>query len=154
MDLQLLLKRLPSVEKVLTDDRVSILITPSSRRGITCLVREAIDDYRRLLIESKKIVKGKDEDIAGTIVENVVGEVKRLTRSSFKRVINAAGVVLYTNLGRAVLGKEVQAEITKAASGYIDLEIDLESGRRVKRERHVAKLLSLLTGSKIGRAHV
>lgn len=147
MNLQLLLKRLPSVEKVLTDARLSVLITPSSRKGITRLVREAIDDYRCALIEGDESVSGKKEDIARAIVTDVAGKVEKLTGSVSRKVINATGVVLYTNLGRAVLGKQVQAEIAKAASGYIDLEIDLETGQRIKREGRAARLLSLLTGA-------
>ncbi|MCD6379580.1 L-seryl-tRNA(Sec) selenium transferase, partial [bacterium] len=147
MNLQSLLKNLPSVERVLTDDRIGMLVTPSSRKGVTRLVREVIENYRRALTDGDKTVPGKEEDITRAIVIDVAGEVERLTGSIFKRVINAAGVILYTNLGRAVLGKQVQAEIAKAASGYIDLEVDLETGKRIKRETRVAKLLSLLTGS-------
>ncbi len=147
MNLQLLLKRLPSVEKVLTDTRLSVLITPSSRKGITRLVRETIDEYRCALLEGDKTVLGKEGDIASAIVMDVAGKVKKFTGSVSRKVINATGVILYTNLGRAVLGKQVQAEIAKAASGYIDLEIDLETGQRIKREGRAARLLSLLTGA-------
>ncbi|HMA76747.1 MAG TPA: hypothetical protein VKO43_05540, partial [Candidatus Krumholzibacteriaceae bacterium] len=148
MNLQVLLKSLPSVEKVLKDDRINLLITPFSRKGIVDLVRRAISGCRRAIIEGEGTVAGKEEDLTDAIVTEVTGKVKKLTESVSSRVINASGVVLYTNLGRAVLGKQVQAEIKKAASGYIDLEIDLETGKRVKRERRAAKLLSVLTGAR------
>ncbi|MDZ7859631.1 MAG: L-seryl-tRNA(Sec) selenium transferase [Candidatus Krumholzibacteriota bacterium] len=147
MNLQVLLKSLPSVEKVLKDDRINILITPFSRKGVVQLVRRAISGYRRAIIEGEGTVSGREEDLTGAIVTEVVEKVKKLTGSVSNRVINASGVVLYTNLGRAVLGEQVKAEIKKAASGYIDLEIDLETGQRVKRERRAAKLLSLITGA-------
>jgi L-seryl-tRNA(Ser) seleniumtransferase len=126
---------------------MGMLITPSSRKGVTRLVREVIDNYRRALTEGDKTVPGKEEDITSAIVTDVAEEVERLTGSIFRKVINATGVILYTNLGRAVLGKQVQVEIAKAASGYIDLEVDLETGKRIKRESRAAKLLSLLTGA-------
>ena len=146
MDIQSSLKRLPSVEKVLEDVRIAPRITLLSRKGITRIVREAIERRRAMLLEGSK-TRASGDDIPASVADDVVSELDALSTSGMRRVINATGVVLHTNLGRAVLGESVRSAIDAAARGYVDLEIDLESGKRTERGLRVARLLSLLTGA-------
>ncbi|MCX5754303.1 MAG: L-seryl-tRNA(Sec) selenium transferase [Candidatus Krumholzibacteria bacterium] len=146
MDIQSSLKKLPSVEKVLEDPRIAPRITLLSRKGITRIVRDAIESRRALLLEGSKI-RASGNDIVTSVADDVVAELDALSTSGTRRVINATGVVLHTNLGRAVLGESVRAAIDAAARGYVDLEIDLASGKRTERGLRVGRLLSLLTGA-------
>jgi L-seryl-tRNA(Ser) seleniumtransferase len=146
MDIQSSLKKLPSVEKVLEDPRIAARITLLSRRGVTRIVRESIERRRTELLEGSRS-RTAGNDILASVADDVVAELDALSSSGTRRVINATGVVLHTNLGRAVLGERVRAAIDAAARSYVDLEIDLESGARTERGLRVARLLSLLTGA-------
>ncbi|MDD4857812.1 MAG: L-seryl-tRNA(Sec) selenium transferase [Candidatus Krumholzibacteria bacterium] len=146
MDIQSSLKKLPSVEKVLEDERISRRVTLLSRKGITAIVRESIDRHREALLNGS-VDRIGERDIASAIADEVSAELDALSVTGVRRVINATGVVLHTNLGRAVLAAETCAAIAAAASGYVDLEIDLKSGKRTERGLRVARLLSLITGA-------
>jgi L-seryl-tRNA(Ser) seleniumtransferase len=146
MDIQSSLKKLPSVERVLEDGRIAGAITLHSRRGITRLVREAIERYRGRLLKGAAAQKTED-GILADIAGEVVSTLSALSQGGQRRVINATGVILHTNLGRAVLGEDARGAIDAAARGYVDLEIDLESGKRVERGRRIAQLMSLVTGA-------
>src|SRR4051812_4043460 len=74
-------------------------------------------------------------------------ELRALRAPSLRRVLNATGVVLHTNLGRAPLADQAIARVVEAARGYSNLELDLSSGTRGSRQDHVAPLLRLLTGA-------
>jgi L-seryl-tRNA(Ser) seleniumtransferase len=71
-------------------------------------------------------------------------------RPSLVRVLNATGVILHTNLGRAPLPAAAREAVARAASGYSNLELDLASGRRGSRHDHIARLLTELTGAEAG----
>jgi L-seryl-tRNA(Ser) seleniumtransferase len=144
MDIQKLLKKLPSVENVLQDNRIEPSITRFSRKGITRIVREVIASHRERITEGRP---GGEGDLRESVVEESAARIGTLAGDRMRRVINATGVVLHTNFGRALLGEETCGAIMLAASGYTDLEIDLATGDRVDRSRRVRRLLSLITGS-------
>jgi L-seryl-tRNA(Ser) seleniumtransferase len=146
MDIQSSLKRLPSVEKVLEDERIAPRISLLSRRGVTRIVRESIERHRERLLAGT--APGASEKLLATAVaDEVASELEALSVLGARRVINATGVVLHTNLGRSVLGESVRAAIDRSARGYVDLEIDLESGTRTERGLRAGRLLSLITGA-------
>jgi len=146
MDIQSSLKRLPSVEKVLEDERIAGRISLLSRKGITHLVRESIDRHREKLLKGS-MIHVSEEELSAIIAAEVSAELDTFSHPERRRVINATGVILHTNLGRAVLGDSARAAIDEAARGYTNLEIDLESGERTERGLRVAKLLRLITGA-------
>lgn len=134
------------MERVLEDARITGRITLLSRRGVTRLVRDAISSYRERIRSGELL----DEDEGGlhqAIADDVIRELDNLTDGCLRTIINATGVVLHTNLGRAVLGEETCAAIAGAASGYVDLEMDLETGERIDRSKRVRRLISLITGA-------
>ena len=95
-----------------------------------------IDAPRKLLVEeTRRVIAGARKDLRPDIEEQVRRNIEELRRPSLKRVINATGVVLHTNLGRA-----------PGADGYSNLEYDLEQGRRGKRDVHTSPLIERLTG--------
>ena len=96
-----------------------------------------VDAPRKLLVEeTRRVIANARKELKVTnIEEQVRSNIERLRQPSLKRVINATGVVLHTNLGRA-----------PGASGYLNLEYDLEAGRRGKRDTHTGPLIERLTG--------
>jgi len=95
------------------------------------------------------------QQFAGATKEELLQAGLQLTRDlyarkngpSLRRVINATGIVLHTNLGRAVLAETARAAVSRAAAGYSNLELDLASGKRSSRYGHITELLTLLTGA-------
>ena len=83
----------------------------------------------------------------GPIVDAVVDELARARRPSLRRVLNATGVLVHTNLGRAPLADAAMARVVEVGSGYSNLEYDLEAGERGSRQDHLAGLLVRLTGA-------
>jgi L-seryl-tRNA(Ser) seleniumtransferase len=95
-----------------------------------------IDAPRKLLVEeTRRVIAGARKDLRPDIEEQVRRNIENLRQPSLKRVINATGVVLHTNLGRA-----------PGADGYSNLEYDLAEGRRGKRDTHIGPLIERLTG--------
>jgi L-seryl-tRNA(Ser) seleniumtransferase len=101
--------------------------------------RRAIDEHRTALLAGQP---GAD-DLAARACEMLVA----LERPSLRRVINATGVILHTNLGRAPLAASARDAVARAAEGYTNLELDLESGERGSRHAHVEGVLRELTGA-------
>jgi L-seryl-tRNA(Ser) seleniumtransferase len=83
----------------------------------------------------------------GALEERITAEVERILARSLQPVINATGVILHTNLGRAPLAASVVEEFRRTATQYTNLEYDLEAGARGKRDVHTAELLARLTGA-------
>lgn len=92
----------------------------------------------------EELVRGADGEA------DLVARAREAVRPSLRRVLNATGVVLHTGLGRAVLSEAAQAAVAEAAAGYVNLELDLETGRRGSRHAHVEDALCALTGAEAG----
>src|ERR671930_1196118 len=90
----------------------------------------------------------RDELLAGASDDvDLVARARARLRPSLRRVLNATGVVVHTNLGRAPLAAAAREAVARVAEGYCDLELDLEDGRRGSRHAHVEGLLRELTGA-------
>jgi L-seryl-tRNA(Ser) seleniumtransferase len=114
-------------------DRLRAL--PSVDRLATAVARAELADRRAALLA------GAEDD-----VDLVAGARARL-RPSLRRVLNATGVIVHTNLGRAPLAPTARQAVAAAAAGYSNLELDLATGARASRHDHVAGLLGELTGA-------
>ena len=113
-----------------------------------------VDEARRKLTTVRASIRNGgaasvDVEIAG-IAKNIVDSVESRWGSSPTRVINATGVVLHTNLGRAPLSDDAANAARRAALGYSDLEYDIETADRGSRHSHVSSLLSTITGAEAG----
>jgi L-seryl-tRNA(Ser) seleniumtransferase len=102
--------------------------------------RQAIHEHRKALMAG---TAGPRRDL----LERARELVDELTRPSLRRVINATGVIVHTNLGRAPLPDAARQALSSAAQGYSNLELDLEEGTRGSRQDHVERLLCELTGA-------
>ena len=128
MDLNTSLRELPSVDEVLR------------RIDARCPRDLLVAETRRVLDRIRERVKAGQPVDFTSIPRQVLLSLQGLEKPSLRRVINATGVVLHTNLGRAPL------EANQTADGYCNLEFDLETGKRGKRDGHASSLLERLTG--------
>ena len=135
------LSRFPSVDKVLSEGRVRELCKAFPRELVVNLIRRKLADARQEAMRGGPIPSV--EEVASW-VEAKANELGSLT---LRRVINATGVILHTNLGRAPLSREAIKAMEEASLGYCNLEFDLETGKRGSRQVHVEELLCQLTGA-------
>lgn len=129
---------LPSVNALLETSGVKWLLEQHPRRVVLDAVRSAVDAAR-----TAGIAQPTEEQW----VETIASAVREASRPSLRRVINATGVVLHTNLGRAPLADAAIRAIGHVAEGYSNLEYDIETGQRGSRYSHCVGLLQQLTGA-------
>jgi len=134
-------RHLPSVDKILSDKRLKQLERGYSHLLLVDLIRQQLECERR------SIAAGKPRSSIDEIIESVCAQVRALENPSLRPVINAAGVILHTNLGRAPLSKESLVAMDAASKGYSNLEFNLDSGVRGSRQIHIETLLCQLTGA-------
>ncbi len=136
------LRSLPSVDALLAQPPIQTLIETYSRDLVLEAIRATLDSTRQAILRSQST------DLSGdALVARVESHLRQLLRPSLIPVINGTGVIIHTNLGRAVLSAEAQAAVSAAAQAYNNLEFDLDSGRRGSRLTHAGKLLRELTGA-------
>ena len=140
-------RMLPSTDELLLLPETQGLADEFGRRRLAQLARQAIDAVRQELSE---VAGEKVADSKETLREAVLEQLKRvanISRSSgIHNVINATGVVIHTNLGRAPLSSDAVAAVARAA-GYCNLEYDISTGKRGKRGASVESMLAELTGA-------
>ena len=141
MDKKHLLRSLPKVDEVLRQPAIAAPDLPQS--VITDLVRQHIDDLRRRVLDSDLQTLPSMEDLCAEICT----AAKAAAKPSLRPVINATGITLHTNLGRACLSEKAVQAAADAARRYSTLEYDVESGQRGSRYSHVEKLLCKITGA-------
>ena len=134
-----LLRSLPAVDAVMRHPSGRTLAGRRGRTSATAAVREALEVLRR------QIVAGERPQVSETTVAEAASRL--LAGRGLRRVINATGVVLHTNLGRSVLSERAALAAYDAATGYSNLEYDLRSGTRGSRYDHAVPLLRELTGA-------
>jgi L-seryl-tRNA(Ser) seleniumtransferase len=134
-------RSLPSVDKLLSDDRIKQLRDVYPHELLVDLIRQHLEQERAYIAE------GDTPATIDEIVQSISERVRALTAVGPRPVINATGVILHTNLGRAPLSKQAIEAMEHASKGYCNLEFDLESGTRGSRDVHVEKLLCQITGA-------
>ena len=107
----------------------------------------AVAAAQRAIDERRAALLGGGEPAGDGLLSRARAHLDQLRSSSLRRVINATGVIVHTNLGRAPLPAAAQRAVTSAAEGYSNLELDLEAGIRGSRQAHVEVLLRELTGA-------
>ena len=128
------LRDLPSVDKLLAEEPLA----SAPRALATTAARAALERARTA------IRVGTDP---GDVLASATAELERLGTPSLRRVINATGVIIHTNLGRAPLSAAALARVTEVGGAYSNLELDLTAGARGSRQDHVAAALRRLTGA-------
>ena len=133
-----LLRQIPSVDELLGQPRLAALAQRVDRELLVEITRAVLADLRqRISGEGATAVLALE---ASSLEERIASLVERVLASSLSPVINATGVILHTNLGRAPLARSAIENIAHTAAGYSNLEFDLGSGERGERDAHVDRL--------------
>ncbi|MBQ7703164.1 MAG: L-seryl-tRNA(Sec) selenium transferase [Firmicutes bacterium] len=140
-----LLRLLPKVDEVLTDERISALLDRIPRNKVVGSVRSVIDGKRQQILDG--MLKDKKDLGLDTITEEIARDAEKASLNSLRPVVNATGVVLHTNLGRANLSEDALRQVMSVASSYSTIEYDPEKGERGSRHDHIDKLITALTGA-------
>lgn len=147
-DRQMLLRGLPKVDEVLQDKRLVLFYETMPRPLIVETVREAVGDLRKGILEGTAGTIPSQDEIMGRIT-GILTEKKKKT---LRRVLNATGVVLHTNLGRARLSHEASQAVSEIMGSYCTLEYDLKAGTRGSRHSIVEEIVKKVTGAEAAMA--
>ncbi len=145
------LRQIPSVASLLKRDEVRSLLARHPRTVVLAAMRKLLDAYRSEVLRGKGAGRPREE-WTGRLLAALPGAVSEGEGITLRRVINATGIVVHTNLGRAPLSEEAIRAVSDTASGYSNLEFDLAGGERSRRLIHVEEMLLALTGAES--AHV
>lgn len=148
MNKQDIFRQIPSVDEVLDQPLIACAVGEYSRNRVIAVVRAVFDEYR------VAIAKGDVTESLGIdeLVRRVLDSVQQADEASLRKVINATGIIIHTNLGRSVLPREAVDAVVEVASSYSTLEYDVETAQRGSRHDHVEALLCELTGAEAAMA--
>lgn len=137
-------KNIPKVDTLLKEERIQALCRIYGKGSVTEAIREELDHLRAL------VRTGTEEEITDEFerfTEELPGKIEEASRFPLRKVINATGIILHTNLGRAPLGNLQGEALFQTMGGYTNLEYDTETGKRGKRWEHYADLIASVTGA-------
>jgi len=137
-----LLRQIPAVDELLNRQSLRELEGRVGRRLVVEITRQVLQSLREE-ISTGSVMRVSAE----WLEEEILKEAETVTEPSLQPVINATGVILHTNLGRAPLAPEALAHLVQAAAGYSNLEYDLERGERGQRDVHTDRLFTRLLGA-------
>ncbi|MDO9545587.1 MAG: L-seryl-tRNA(Sec) selenium transferase [Pelolinea sp.] len=132
---------IPSVDSILQSPLANDLINTAGRELAVRSIRQSIDQIR------EKMTSGHSLPDTDTIIQQAENLVREWLKPSLVPVINASGIILHTNLGRAPLSEETIIAMRSVSWSYNNLEFDLYTGRRGKRSVHAEEILQKLTGA-------
>ncbi len=135
------LRRLPSVDKLLGEEAIRSAVEAHGHDLVVNAIREVLEATRQAILDGESCPSPSE------LVDAVRGHLTAQLRPTLRPVINATGVIIHTNLGRAPLSLEARAAMEAVARGYSNLEYDLDIGRRGSRYVHAEELLCQLTGA-------
>jgi len=138
-------RALPSVDRLLADERLHPL-GEGEQPVLTQLARQALETARAAVAE------GRPPPTRDQLVESVLGLAEAVFQPSLRPLINATGVIIHTNLGRAPLSQDAIDAMAAVSAGYSNLEFDLEAGERGSRYLHLEPVLQQLTGAEAAMA--
>ncbi|MEG0772371.1 L-seryl-tRNA(Sec) selenium transferase [Clostridium sp.] len=137
-----LLRKLPKIDELLKEEVVQLAIDNNPRNLVVDCLREAIDFFRQEILQGAIANIEKEEVInhANTIIN-------KRNKPNLKKIINATGTVIHTNLGRSLLAEKAMENVLAVAGNYNNLEYDIESGKRGSRYSHIEDLIKKVTGA-------
>lgn len=147
------LRKIPKIDKIMETELVKELEKQYGHERVRTAVRESVELLRQEISGSEALEGfgkwAEASSVAYTeyILRNTKKKLFREEQKRMQRVINATGVILHTNLGRAPLGERLVSELVPLMTGYTNLELNLEDGKRGSRYDHFAENLCRLTGA-------
>jgi len=141
------LRTLPSVDRILQQDRVNSLLEKYPRWLVVKTAQIVVDEERKKILRSDPDLISGDSITTEILSEKVSERISVVGQLSLRSVINATGVIVHTNLGRSLLNREVLQNLVTVASNFSNLEYNLDEGERGSRYSHVEEILCELTGA-------
>jgi L-seryl-tRNA(Ser) seleniumtransferase len=138
------LRQIPPVNDVLRSRELAPFTGILRQQFVTAIINSVISDLRQKLSGSSN--GATRAELTSQIANDVAHRLQNIMLPSLRRVINATGVVIHTNLGRAPLPGGAIEELRQVATGYSNLEFNVDKGERGKRDVHVGRLFELLLG--------
>lgn len=141
-----LFKMIPKVDEILEDERIKSLLNQIPRKLVVDSIREEIDSLRKDIKENKV----DEEEIVRRnqiLIELVLKRANKKSSYKLRRVVNGTGIILHTNLGRALINREVMENVVDIVTNYSNLEFDIEKGERGSRYSHLKDILTEITGA-------
>ena len=150
MNKNLLYRSIPKVDILLENDDVKALIEKYNRDTVMESIHVEMDKLRKYIGQCDDEEKAKKQ--IELLVPHIEMTVTAMHTPNMRMVINATGTVLHTNLGRAPIGQKHMERVAQIATGYSNLEYNLEAGKRGERYSHFEKLLCKITGAEAAMA--
>ena len=145
MNKNLLYRNIPKVDILLENEKIQELIEAYGRETVVETIREKLEMLREYIKECEEEEKAFAK--ISSLVSDIEREVIRINTPDIRSVINGTGTILHTNLGRAPISPKHMQYVAEIATGYSNLEYNLEEGKRGERYSHFEKLLCKITGA-------
>ncbi len=140
------IRLLPSVDEIIRNQKLLETLNQNPRHLVVRATRHVLDEKRGHILAGA-LKPDNEEDLKAGIISEIIKLVHKHNTPGLRQVINATGVVIHTNLARALLSKSALQAVEMAASGYSNLELDLSTGKRGSRYAPLEDLLVELTGA-------
>ena len=150
MDKNLLYRSIPKVDVLLENKAIVAGIEYYGRDIVMEAIRVETEALRAYIGNCESEEQAKEK--IGALIEEILLRAEKLLAPNMKKVINATGTILHTNLGRAPISKKHMEHIAEIATGYSNLEYNLEAGKRGERYAHFEELLCKITGAEAAMA--
>lgn len=145
MDKNKYFRSIPKVDSLLDNEDITHLLNKYNRDLVVDTIRQEINEIRlHISSNSSEVLIEKK---INCIVENIKNSIEKITSINYKKVINATGVIIHTNLGRSVISELSTKRIIDIVTGYSNLEYNLYTGNRGSRYSHFERLITKITGS-------
>lgn len=149
---QQILSSIPAVDELLKNKEIEKQISQYPRSIVVDSIREYLSQYRQYILGLNDYELTEQNILQGELIDGIITNVHKTMSNNLKHVVNATGVVIHTNLGRAALTKRAKENLWSIACSYSNLEFDLDSGNRGSRYSHVEELICKLTGAEAAMA--
>lgn len=138
-----LFRKIPKVDTLLKEKEMQELCAAYDRSAVVEAIRQELDEMRCLVVQKPELFLPGITEIS----KHVAAKLKADAAWSVRRVFNATGIILHTNLGRAPLGRHQMKAVLETLGGYSNLEYDLETGMRGRRQEHYAEEIAKAVGA-------
>ncbi len=146
------LRGLPQLQRLLEAPAAASLLQDHARPAVLAALRRMLDEAREALVADPGLAAPSAEALLGRTGERLRVDAEARVRIGLRRTINATGILLHTNLGRAPLPRAALDAVLEVGAGYSNLEFDLDAGRRGARTQGIEPLLAELVGAEAGLA--
>lgn len=141
-----ILRRLPAVDSLLQDESIQVALDHQPRKLVLESIRQILAEKRNIILKNPE--SAQQVNLASNhLVELILDRLEKLSDYTLRKVVNASGIVIHTNLGRSLLPQQAIDRLQSISRTYNNLEYDLEKGRRGSRYVHAEAILCEITGS-------